>query len=111
MPGGFVLTTTTQDDGPPAIASAQILKKGKPVDHLVAGIKAKKYQINLAGSGFVVGSKAVIDGMEAGTSLTSSTELTVRLPFKKVPGPGMLTVQVRNLDGQISNTLNIDVRD
>jgi hypothetical protein len=107
----YLLSNTNQDDGPPAIASAQILKKGKPVDHLVAGTKAKKFQINLAGSGFAVGSQALIDGMEAETSLTSSTELTVKLPFKKLPGPGMLTVQVRNLDGQVSNTLNIDVRD
>ena len=107
----YLLSNTIQDDGPPAITSAQILKKGKPVDHLVAGTKSKKYQISLAGSGFVVGSKALIDGTEAGTSLTGSTELTVKLPFKKVPGAGMLTVQVRNLDGQVSNTLNIEVRD
>ena len=107
----YLLSNTIQDGGPPAIASAQILKKGKPVDHLEARAKAKKFQINLAGSGFVMGSQALIDGMEAGTSSVSSTALTVKLPFKKLPGPGMLTVQVRNLDGQVSNTLNIDVRD
>ncbi len=107
----YLLSNTTQDDGPPAIASVQILKKGKPVDHLVAGAKAKKFRINLAGSGFVVGSKALIDGTEAGTALTSSTELTVKLPFKKVPDAGVITVQVRNTDGQVSNILRIEVRD
>lgn len=106
----YLLSNTTQDNGPPAIVSAQILKKGKPVDHLAAGAKAKKFQINLAGSGFVAGSQALIDGMEAGTSLTSSTELTVKLPFKKLPGPGMLSVQVRNTDGQVSNILEVEVR-
>jgi hypothetical protein len=107
----YLLSNTTPHDGPPAIATAQILKKGKPVDHLVAGAKAKKFQISLVGSGFAVGCKALIDGMEARTSFTSSTELTINLPFKQVPDVGVITVRVSNTDGQVSNILSIEVRD
>jgi hypothetical protein len=106
----FLLSNTTQDTEPPTIDSLLIHKKNKTLDHLVAGAKAKKYRITLTGSGLGSQSKAFIDGSEAETSLTSSTELTARLPFKKVPDSGVLTVEVRNPDGQVSNSLTIEVR-
>ena len=94
----------------PVIISLEILKKDKPVDHLTAGVKAKKYEVNLTGTGFNSGSKVFVDGAEAKTSITSNNELAVKLPFKKAPDAGLLTLQVRNLDGQDSNTVTIEVR-
>jgi hypothetical protein len=106
----FLLSNTTQETGHPTIDSLQILKKNKAVDHLVAGAKAKKYRVKLTGSGFGSGSTAFIDGAEAETSVTIGSELTFRLPFKRVPDGGALTVEVRNPDGQVSNSLTIEVR-
>jgi hypothetical protein len=106
----FLLSNTTEDTGPPAIDSLLILKKKKPVEHLLAEAKAKKYRITLTGSGFGSLSKALIAGAEAETSLITSTQLMVKLPFKKVPDVEALTVEVRNTDGQVSNFLTIEVR-
>ncbi len=110
FPGRASWQPVAISSGTVSIASLQILRKGKPVDHLVAGAKAKKYQINLTGSGFTSESKALIGGAEAETLLTSSAELTVKLPFKRVPDVGALAVEVRNTGGQVSNSLTIEVR-
>jgi hypothetical protein len=105
----YLLSNTTRPT-PPTITSLNILRKEKPVDHLLAGVKANKYRLNLTGSGFVSGSKAMINEKEAETSLTGNKELEVKLPFQKVPDAGVLTVQVRNTDGQVSNTVTIEIR-
>lgn len=94
----------------PVLTSVQILRKGKPVDYLAAGAKTKLYQINLNGSGFASGSVAVLGGMDAETTAVNSAALTAKLPGKRVGSPGSMTVQVRNSDGQISNTMMIEIR-
>lgn len=94
----------------PTLTSLQLLYKNKPVDHLTAGNKAKKYQLTLTGGGFTADSKVLINGTPTETSVASSTTLTARLPFKRVPGAGMITIQVLNPDGQLTGTLTVEVR-
>ncbi|MBI3653879.1 MAG: hypothetical protein HY231_22845 [Acidobacteria bacterium] len=94
----------------PTLSALQILRKGKVVDFLTAGAKSKIYQINLNGSGFNGDSKVLLNGQEASVTFISSTQLSANLPFKKIPAAGMLPVQVRNADGQLSNILNLEIR-
>ncbi|MEN3332392.1 MAG: hypothetical protein V7641_1757 [Blastocatellia bacterium] len=94
----------------PTLTSLQLLYKNKPVDHLVTGNKAKKYQLTLNGGGFTADSKVLINGAQAETSVTSSTLLTVKLPFKRVPAPGVINIQVLNPDGQLIGTLTVEIR-
>lgn len=108
----ILLETSSRDVNPaPALTALEILRKGKAVDHLIAGAKAKKYELNLIGSGFTADSKALINGAEAEVTFVSSSQLTAKLPFKFVPNPGMMTVQVRNADGQVSNLLTVEISD
>lgn len=106
----YLLSGTTLNADSPTLASIQILTKGKPVTYLIAGAKTKKSQLNLAGSGFGPGVQALIDGTAAETALISSTELTATFPFKRLPAAGVITIQVRNADARVSNTLNIEIR-
>lgn len=89
----------------PVLTALVIFRKGKPVDQLVADSKAKKYELGLTGSGFDQGSTVLINAIPASTTLVSATQLSAKLPFTFVPGPGQATVQIRNADGQVSGTL------
>ncbi|MBI3650963.1 MAG: beta-galactosidase [Acidobacteria bacterium] len=94
---------------PPALVAVQILKKGKPVDYLVAGAKAKRYQITLTGSGFNANSKVLLNSTEVQASLVSASQMSAKLLPGRVPAPGMMTVEVRN-GGLSSSTLTIEIR-
>ena len=86
----------------------QILFKGQSVDQLITGTKAKRYTIEVTGSGFDPASRVVIDEQKVPTTFLNATELTARLRGL-TPAPGELNVKVINLDGQISNSLTVDV--
>ena len=102
--------TSESGGGVPSLAAIQIFRKQSLVDHLITGVKTKKYSLVLTGSGFIQGTHVLVDGSEVETSFTSGSELSARLPPGRVPGPGQITVQARNGNGPVSNTLNIEIR-
>jgi hypothetical protein len=91
------------------LARLNILFKGQSVDQLITGTKAKRYTIDLTGSGFGPASRVVIDDQKVPTTFLSATELTAKLRGSLTSAPGELNVKVINPDGQISNALTVDV--
>jgi GH35 family endo-1,4-beta-xylanase len=91
------------------LTSLILFKKGKQVDHLIAGAKTKKYQLTVTGSGFVSGTQLLVNGVQVEILSLSSTEITANLPPGKVSGTGGWPVQARNPDGRVSNTLSIEI--
>ncbi len=74
----------------PQITQLQVLYKGNLVDQLITGNKAKRYTIDLRGSGFDPASSVVIDDRRVPTTFISPTELTARLPQHNSGGlPGL----------------------
>ena len=93
----------------PQITQLHILYKGKFVDQLITGNKAKRYTIDLRGSAFDPASIVVIDDRRVPTTFVSPTELTARLRGNLTSAPRELIVSVVNPDAQISNALILDV--
>jgi hypothetical protein len=87
----------------------RILFKGQPVDQLITGTKAKRYSIDLTGSGFDPASRVVIGEQKIPTTFLSASELTAKLRGGLTPAPAELSVKVINPDGQTSNSLTVDV--
>jgi hypothetical protein len=108
----FVAKIGTSDSGgnAPSLTSILIFRKKSSVDHLIAGVKTKKYSLVLTGSGFIPSAHVLVNGSEVETSFTNGSELTAGLPPGRVPGPGFMTVQARNGNGPVSNILTIEVR-
>jgi phospholipase C len=93
---------------PPTLSAVQILKKANPIDFLFAGSKWKKFQLDLTGGNFTSASQVLIDGAIAdNTVLIDSIQLTSGFTTGRVPGPGTITVQVRNADGLLSNIISL----
>lgn len=103
----FMLQTRVCGAAPtpaPTISAMQALKKGNPIDSLPAGAKWKKFQLDIMGSNFAATSQVMINGVLADTvTFIDSLQLTAGLSTGRIPGPGSITVQVRNADGQLSN--------
>jgi hypothetical protein len=95
----------------PRLTSLTLFKKGRQIDHLVAGAKTKKYQITVSGSGFVDGTQLFVNGIQVEILSLSGAEITAKLPPGRVSSSGSWPVQARNPDGQLSNTLSIQIRD
>lgn len=93
----------------PQITQLQVLYKGQLADQLITGNKAKRYTIDLRGSGFDPASSVLIDDRRVPTTFVSSTELTARLRGNLTSAPRELMVTVVNPDAQISNALILDV--
>jgi hypothetical protein len=91
------------------LTGLQLLRKGEPVDQLTTGERAKRYSIDLTGSGFDLGSRVFIGDRMLPTRLLGAAELTANLRGGRVPAPGELAVKVVNSDGQTSNTWTVDV--
>jgi hypothetical protein len=93
---------------PPTLSAVQILKKANPIDFLFAGSKWKKFQLDLTGGNFTSASQVLINAVIAdNTVLIDSIQLTSGLTTGRVPGPGTITVQIRNADGQLSNIISL----
>ena len=107
---GTLITSLVADFPDPAISSIAIFRKAKQVDHLTAGAKAKKFYLELTGEGFASGSIVLLDGSEAETTFVSVTQLSSKLLAGRIPDPGTISVQVRNPDGSLSNTVTIRIQ-
>lgn len=101
-----------EDDGAaPTLTSLQLLRNDEPVSYLIAGSKAKRYRLILTGAGFVADTQVLVDAAEVKVISISSTETYTKLPSGRIGGAGTVLVQARNPDGQVSNSLIVEIRD
>jgi len=93
---------------PPSISSVTVLRKGNPVDSLFADAKWKKFELDVSGGNFAAASQVLIGGTAAdNTTFVDGIQLTAQNLSGRIPGPQMITVQVRNPDGQLSNIVMV----
>jgi len=98
----YLLSNTV---APLNINSVQFLRLGAIVNRPQTGISSKYYRINIDGNGFDANSKAVINGIETETEFVSANTLRAKLPAGKIGAVGRTTLQIRGLNGVISNVL------
>lgn len=91
---------------PVNLSSVQFLRAGRIVSRPPVGISTKYYKIAVQGAGFDATSKVWINGAETPTEFVSASELRAKLPAGKFGRIGATTVQIRNQNGAISNTLS-----
>lgn len=103
------------------LTACQLLFKGKPVDEIMSGRKIKKYSMELTGTGFVSGSRVVVnsrrafgfdtlDNSELRIETTYESDMHLRAQFLHRQAPaGLLVIKVVNAEAQESNTLTVDV--
>ena len=93
---------------PPTLGAVQILRKGNPIDFLFSDSKWKKFQLDITGGNFTSASQVLINGGIAdNTAFIDSIQITSGFTTGRIPGPGNVTVQVRNADGQLSNVITV----
>jgi N-acetylneuraminic acid mutarotase len=110
LPNGTTLIAGGTDDGlviTPWIASVQILKKNRPIAAIVAGTKAKKLSLVISGLDFDSKAELLVNGEALELARTSGTRLRGRFTQPMVSTPGELSIQVRNSNGRISNTVTV----
>ncbi|MEW6208005.1 MAG: PQQ-dependent sugar dehydrogenase [Acidobacteriota bacterium] len=99
------------DTGTPALASLFVYKKKRDriVDPVVAGSKAKKFRIVVAGASIDSGAELFVGGQSLEVISVTATEIVGRLKNSIIASPGLVPVQVRNPNGKTSNTINLVV--
>jgi hypothetical protein len=99
--------------GSPSIAltlgGLRIFCEGDSLSRQLSRSRVKKYRIDLAGTGFTPDSQALIDGESTDTTFTNSTHLSCDFPAARISGSGPMTVAVRNIGGQISNVVTVQI--
>lgn len=93
----------------PSISKVTVLFKGtKQVTAFTAGVKWKKYTINLNGGNFTAESSVLVDNSPANNFTFVDGQQCVAQETKGViPGPGTITIQVKKANGELSNIVNI----
>jgi len=109
VPAAVPSSMPLQESSTLQLTGYQIIFMGQPSDQLVTGVKAKRYRIDLTGTGFEPSSKVFLDGQKVATAYVSATQLVARLLPGRTPAPEEMHVQVINADGQQSGILLIDV--
>lgn len=99
----YVLSNTV---APFNINSVQFLRFGETVNRPRVGVSSKYYRILIEGNGFDANSKAVINGVETETEFVSTNTLRAKIPSGKLGAFGRSTLQIRGLNGAISNVFN-----
>lgn len=91
----------------PKIDTAEIRKKGRVVNPVVAGSKPKKLRLVVIGTDFDSGAQLLAAGQPVELVSASQTEMVGRVTKAMIATPGELTVQVRNSTGKVSNIVNL----
>jgi len=101
----------THEGGSPVTLSAVTVtrKSGRPVNPVIAGMKAKKLQLVADGIGFDSGAQLLVNGNPLSLISASGTELIGAFTPAMVASPGTLTIQVMNSTGVVSNTMFLPV--
>ncbi|HEV8484456.1 MAG TPA: kelch repeat-containing protein [Blastocatellia bacterium] len=110
LPNGKTLIAGGVDNGlvsPPCITSALVLKYGLPMPVLVAGTKAKKLSLVVYGVDFDSGAELLVNGEALQALSGSGRAVSGRLTNSLVRRPTELSIQVRNSNGRISNTVTV----
>lgn len=108
--------TVTNNDPPPMDKQPQITSSfvyfknpGRVVNPVVVAAKGKKYGLVIRGANFDAGAQLLVNGAALDLISASTTELVARLTNGLLAQPGVWTIQVRNSDNKISNTVTITV--
>ena len=107
--GGAGRVASQSTAAQPQVTAIQILFKGHPVDQLAAGSNPERYRIIITGTAFDQSSEVLLSGKRTRAVFVSATQLTARLRPKLLKAPGDFFLQVENPDGQVSNSVILDV--
>ncbi len=99
----YLLSNTT---APLSINSIQFVRGEQSVNRPQVGVSTKYYRVVIEGNGFDANSKAFINGIETATEFVGANTLRARLPAGKTRSVGSSTLQIRGLNGAISNIFN-----
>ncbi len=88
------------------INSIEFLRTEQTINLLPVGVSTKYYRVLIEGNGFDASSKAVINGIETETEFVSANTLRAKLPAGKTRSVGRSILQIRGLNGAISNIFN-----
>ena len=95
---------------PPEVDSVAILFKGRPVNHITSGTDPVDYRIVIGGSGLTQTIRTMVNGVAVNSMVESATLLTAGLPRGLPLRPGILLIQVENLDDQPSDMRSVIIR-
>lgn len=107
----FKVTKTDTIPKNPQISSLFVFKKKrtKVVNPVIAGSNPKKFRLVVDGSDFDSSAQLLVNGVALVLDSQSSTELIGRLTRDMLAVSGDLSIQVRNSDGKVSNTMHLTV--
>jgi glucose/arabinose dehydrogenase len=88
---------------------AYFKKRANVQTSIIAGTKAKKLRLVVTGVNFVQGSQLVVNNTPLELESASATELVGLFIKPLVNTPGQLTIQVRNPNNAVSNTVTLNV--
>lgn len=92
---------------PPSITSVRVFKKNRPIATIVAGTKVNKLSLVVSGVDFDPSAELLANGEALELASAGSRQLEGRLTKSMVSTPGELSIQVRNSNGKISNTITV----
>ncbi|HXG95173.1 MAG TPA: PQQ-dependent sugar dehydrogenase [Blastocatellia bacterium] len=112
----LTFTVTRNDSEPPPLQTPRLnsllvfkKKKKNIINPLTVGMSAKKLRLSVEGIDFDAGAQLLVNDTPLELLSASETELIGRITSAMVASPGELTVQVRNSNGKLSNTLKLIV--
>ncbi len=99
----YLLSNTT---APFTINSVGFLRVNESVNRPRVGVSTKYFRLSIAGNNFDANSKAVVNGIETETEFVNANTLRAKLPSGKLGAFGSSTVQIRGVNGAVSNIVN-----
>lgn len=84
----------------------EFTRAGETVNRPSVGLSTKYFRVIVSGNGFDINSKAVINGIETETEFIDENTLRAKLPAGKIGAVGRSILQIRNQNGELSNSLN-----
>ncbi|HXI89081.1 MAG TPA: kelch repeat-containing protein [Blastocatellia bacterium] len=110
LANGETLIAGGLDNGlvsPPSVTSVQVFKQSRPIPTIVAGTKATKLLLAVYGVDFDSGAQILVNGEALEPLFGSSRSVDGRFTKSMVRRPGALSIQVRNSNGRVSNTVTV----
>jgi glucose/arabinose dehydrogenase len=112
----FAVTKGNVVDPPPPLQTPHlnrlfVYKKrpGKVVDPLTVGSATKKLRLVVEGTDFDLSAQLLVGNVPLEIISITGTEIVARVTSDMVSSPREMTVQVRNSNGRVSNTLTLRV--
>lgn len=112
----FFVVTTEDIPPPPPDKTPQITSsfvyfknRARVVNPVIVAPKGKKYGLVVTGTNFGAGAQLLVNGAPLEIISSSSTELEGKFTNSSLRQPGALSIQVRNTDNKVSNTVTITI--